>query len=175
MAEFFHASKMAYKVGDIISIQNYENGVNFDHANRSEEDQTINDLLDELRPTEEYPSRSKCIYLFDNIYSCTNYAKQDELNIYKVYVDNVVGPFPFYLVGAFQKYPSFRKQIASEYWNHTLDWKVNEYICTQMKVVEKLKLSNCNSPVGVNRLVSDIDTFKGWLNRFQSGNAGQNS
>lgn len=87
-------------------------------------------------------SRKKCIYAFDTLAHCAVFIGENnkDINFYMVEL-NSENPHPMCLTDAIRKATSIRMQniMKEEYWHPTREWKFNEYLGTEMTILEKIE------------------------------------
>ncbi len=138
MCTFFHASNKSFQVNEEFSIYMFDGDYTFDHHNRPDEQQKVNDILDQSRPTEVLLSRKKCIYLFENLLHCKEYAVNGSLeHIYEVRCDEFYGPFPMVLVKKCMENMD-NESIRTEYWQPKHKWKEMEFITPAFVVIQEI-------------------------------------
>lgn len=137
---YYHSSSQNYEVGEIVSIDNFDGDVCNYHKTHEEQAELINGTLDEHRPT-GFPSRKKCIYVFDNKEICLYFGcKNDHAFCYTVKVYHGCGPFPMYLCGKIETYKNrinLQKRIIQEYFNPKKNWNIREYLCKEIEIISK--------------------------------------
>ncbi|MDL2257206.1 hypothetical protein LJC06_03265 [Bacteroidales bacterium OttesenSCG-928-I14] len=139
--ESFHTTKCVYNVGDVIKVADYIGDYCNYHVNS--DDSWINDFLDETKPTEE-PPRRKCIYAFSLLSHCAAYIGQRkdsaEYNFYKVEI-NTQSAHPMCLTDVIRIASSIgiQTRLRNEYWYPTKKWKFNEFLGTEMIILEKIE------------------------------------
>lgn len=146
----FHVTTENYKVGDNITVEAFHDDFSYYHTNSPWS--FINEYLDETKPDNE-PSRAKCIYAFASLAHCAAFVrKKDNSNFYKVEL-NSGGHHPMCLTDAIRKTSDTESKHAmrTEYWNPTKKWKFNEYLGTEMSILEKIE----NVPAGYFRIQDD--------------------
>ena len=141
---YYHASKYKYEINKVLSITDYEGDCTYDHNVRSEEQRRVNEIIDSRRPKHVAISRTKAIYLFDNLCNCRDYAKSilhedDVVYIYKVQIEGqIYGGYPFCMIKeVYNKLHSHKclDCCISSYWLPRYDWKVLEYMSDKIKIV----------------------------------------
>jgi hypothetical protein len=84
MRTYFHSSVRDYETGKRISIDSFKGNFNLDHIKRTKHEQSINLEMDQIRPA-GFPSRTKTLYLFDDLNLCRFYATGLGLSHIKLY------------------------------------------------------------------------------------------
>ena len=116
----------------------FDGDCTYDHHNRPEEERNVNDILDRSRPPEVPLSRKKCIYLFENLQHCKEYAVKGNLkHIYEVRCDVFYGPFPMVLVKKCWG-DMDNESIRTEYWQPKHKWKEMEFITPAFVVINEI-------------------------------------
>lgn len=140
--KLFHITNKEYQIGEVVSVDAFENEICFYHQMHKEH-QWINDYLDLYRPA-ECPSRKRCIYAFDKPGHCFAFLFDAPVAGYHCYEIemNALGGFPMILTGKLNNYKGndgLLKAMADEYWNPTQKWRFCEYIGTEMTIISKVK------------------------------------
>lgn len=138
MCTFYHASNLSFVAGKPYSINDFDGEYTYDHKNRPVCQQLINMQLDKERP-DGVLSRMNCIYLFCSLTHCLAYARSHHIaHIYEVRADdNIFGPYPMTLVTTIFNCPAeIRHDVIREYWHHTYNWKIFEFL-TDSIIVER--------------------------------------
>ena len=163
MCLFYHASDLKFKQGQEYSINDFDGDTTHDHYRRPETEKLINIQLDKARP-EGVLSRIKCICLFSNLELCKEFARNAGFDhIYSVCPsDEVYGPYPMTLVTTlFKCQETIRGDVIKEYWNHTREWNVYEYLTSSILVTEEVRFEKKGrSLVGFEAFVKDIEQSK---------------
>ena len=162
MCIFYHASNLRFIQGQRYSIDDFDGDTTYDHYRRPEKEKLINIQLDKARP-EGVLSRIKCIYLFSNLEQCKEYARSVGINhIYTVCPsDKVYGPYPMTLVTTlFKSQETIRENVIKEYWDHTREWNVYEYLTSSILVNEEVQFEKKRSMVGFEAFVKDVELSK---------------
>ena len=158
MCLFYHASDLQFKQGQVYSIKDFEGDTTRDHYRRPETEKLINIQLNKARP-KGVLSRIKCIYLFSNLEQCKEYSRNAGFDhIYTVCPsDEVYGPYPMTLVTTlFKCQETIREDVIKEYWNHTREWNVYEYLTSSILVTEEVQFEKKKrSMVGFEAFVKD--------------------
>lgn len=138
MCTFFHASNIAFQINEKFSIDMFDGDCTFDHQNRPEEEQNVNDILDRSRPPEVPLSKKKCIYLYENLLQCKEYAVKEGIeHIYEVKCEDFYGPFPMVLVKKCRENMD-NEGIRTEYWQPNHNWKEMEFITSAFVVIQEI-------------------------------------
>lgn len=156
---YYHASNKSYKNGEVVSITQFEGETTFNHCRRTAKEQSINLLLDNYKPN-NYPSRIRCIYLFDDLNACACYKQSENLAyLYKVIAksNNITGGQPMCIINLFSKYPKNQDILAKEYWQPTQKWKFKEFLCEEMTVIGIVDKNHSNINVIAGQCLYDED------------------
>lgn len=141
--ELYHATTQPLQIGEILCVDKFDGGTTHYYQNLDATQKELERLFDMKRP-EEYCSRKKAIFLFDNPSYCFHYAqsqyKDKKVYVYKVEAaDSLIG-FPICLIKeAYKRYKSQNNfdSCITEYWNPQLQWNVKEYLASCAKVMEE--------------------------------------
>lgn len=160
MRLFHITDNITYKIGDVISVNDFEGNMCFYHEKHIEH-RWINDFLNACKP-DNYPSRRKCIYAFDNPGHCFFFLSREPLitdHCYEVEM-NAVGGFPMILTGWMIRHRNNTdslRNIAEEYWHPTNPWNFCEYMGSEMTIISEVNLDNAQRNVSRNRYMMDYD------------------
>ena len=143
----FHVSTKQYKIGEIISSNNY-----LDITQRRG-NKWVEELLENYRPR-LYPNRLKCVFSFAKIEALafySDYLNSNDLNYYEVELLNNPISCPMILCGYIQKNKNedsdLLSKLAVEYWSKMLDWNFLELLCDSFKIVHQLNKPNISDKV----------------------------
>lgn len=140
----YHVTKENYQIGDTV-VSNAFNG-EFCYYHTKSPYRNVNEFLDETKPDNE-PSRTKCIYAFVSLAHCAAFIgrnNDDRFNFYEVEL-NSKNPHPMCLTDGIKEASSTQlcQIMREEYWHPTREWKFNEYLGTEMIIIEKIEQIPC--------------------------------
>lgn len=159
----YHITNRRYEIGAQICVDNFDGDTTYYYRERPQCN-WIDDFLSAERP-QNVPDRRKAIFAFSSPCHCVHFFEQKILSgqlpfLYKVEMD-VESGYPMRLcrclenVGNNEDANIIKEAIRHEYWWPTLDWKIKEYIGTQMTILEILPLQN------MDMVKRKMDTAKG--------------
>jgi len=151
----YHISENNYKIGTIISSDNFEETYYYTKV-KGENQHWRDDFLDSIRPS-GYPARKKAIFAFDSLANCYAYSNSRGIvaHYFRVELDNPI-KCPMHLVDKLKKKnPSYNKRLSKEYWNPQSVWKYLEYLSAKMKIIEKIEESYIDKKQGYNNITLD--------------------
>jgi hypothetical protein len=140
----FHVSMTVYQPGQVVRVDPGQ--VTHFHATLEKANNTAGEeRLERHRPADA-PCRKNCIYVFEDLESCSLYAvsqhKAADVHFYHVKMDRAVR-VPMILVDAIrrQQNPSEpqAEYMAREYWHPTQLWEFWELLTDAIEIVDEVR------------------------------------